>query len=133
MRKFFVSISVLLLSVSAYPQRLELSDQEKKTARSEARGAAKQFCVSFWTDPPSKVQLLSDLGIALDDQCRCTQESVDFLVSDELAAYATHALHEIRIKGEGKLHPVLDQKLDEFFKASLTAMQGCSAKLKRRP
>jgi hypothetical protein len=120
------------LSFAVQAQSLQLSESERIEVRQTNLEIAKQTCIFFWTDTSSKMQLLFDIGVSLDDQCRCTQDSASYLVSDDLAAYASHALYEIRTNGMENLSPTLEAKLDEHTKIIMTAMQGCTRKLKRQ-
>lgn len=132
MRKFIsVVLSLLLIAAKAQAQTLDLSESELREVRKQKLEIAKQSCIIFWTET-SKTQILLDAGITLDDQCRCTQDSVSYLVSDDLAAYASHALWEVRKNGIENLNPMLKSKLDEYHSITLTAMKGCSNKLMRR-
>lgn len=112
-------------------QTVQLTESEKQKVRQSNVDIAKDSCVYFWTKI-NKTKILTDVGITLDDQCKCTQDTVAYQVSDELAAYVTHAFYEIRENGLDKLNPILKSKIDEHQQIINSAMQGCSKKLMKR-
>lgn len=129
--KVLIPIALIVTSTISAAQPLDLSDKEKNEVRIENRKIAKQLCISFWTETDGKIKLLNDLGITLDDQCRCTEDSMSYLVSDDLAAYTSHGLYEMRTKGMENVDPMLKGKVDEYFRLNISAMRGCSDKLKK--
>jgi len=131
MYKKFALLMLALVIFNTQAQTIQLSESERREVRQTNLEIAKQTCIFFWSETSAKKQLLFNLGIALDDQCKCTQDAANYLVSDELAAYASHGLYEIRTNGLDNLSPTLKAKMDEHTKIIMTAMQGCSNKLKR--
>ena len=130
MHRKFIFVILSLVTFSTLSQTIKLSEKERQEVRQTNLEIAKRTCIAFF-DATEKRQLLFKLGIALDDQCKCTQEAVGYLVSDDLAAYASHALYEVRKNGVENINPTLRDKLEEHNQLVMTAMQGCSNKLKR--
>ncbi len=118
-----------LFVLTSHAQTLELDDQTRQQVRNFNRAYAKQTCISFFTESNSKLQVLSNLGIALADQCRCTEDAASYLVSDELAAYTSHGLYEARTNGWDNLDTSFRSKIAEHTNILMTAMQDCSRKL----
>lgn len=129
--KILVMALVSVISLPVFSQKINLDEKERSIARAENMEISKQICIQFWTNP-DRLKLLMDARIGLDEQCKCTQDSAGYLISDELAAYASHAYYEIRVNGIEKLDPFLKIKLDEHYKLVMASMQGCSNKLLKR-
>jgi hypothetical protein len=125
--RFFLFASLFCFSNSwSQVSSTQYSREVIADVRKAMETSTKTYCVNFWTESESKKQALYKSGITLSAQCGCTQQEVNYLMSDDLAVNAYIGFDDLE-KGK-PVSPALQQ----WNKLVFSSMQMCSEKLMRR-
>ena len=123
---FLIGSVVTSLSSWSQPKGSQYSKNKILEIRNAMNESAKTYCVGFWTESDKKQQALYRSGISLSAQCGCTQQEVNYIMTDELAIGAYDGFDDLE---SGKPVPIA---LEKWHKLVFNSMQLCSEKLMRR-
>ena len=105
---------------------LKPSPQQITDARANVDAATKNACIGFWSESESKKNALLKAGITLAALCGCTQQEVNYLMTDDFVVGVDIAFEFWQ---EGRPVPPI---LADWHKLNFKSIQMCSEKLMRR-
>ena len=145
MRRLILGFVFMLTSVCCnwvYAQKSEaqldkelaqVNEEFQTLARKQSNESARSVCVSRWANDSTALQSLTGVGITVGQLCKCVEQEMRILVSDDLAFRFFNWIIDSKVATDNK-QPVERNVVVamEFNKLLNAATSGCAMSLTRR-
>lgn len=125
-------ITVLLTATLLIARSAYAADNEKeflRLSRLNSKEGAKNICISNWANNEDNNKILTRTGITVRELCSCTEQEVDYMVTDDLANRLMYALIEVDRAKKNNEKFETQQAITEWNSIYNAANRSCGEKL----